>query len=187
MNSGKSTALLQVAHNYEERGMHIWLIKPSIDTKGDDKVVSRLGVDRKVDLRVNSSDSLIDLLPVVMESYPPRPDAIIVDEAQFLTRDHVDDLFVISKEYDIPVLCYGLRTDFQMRGFPGSIRLLELADDIEELKTICRCGKKATLNMRFVNGSPIFDGDQVAIDNGQDNISYESVCGACYIKRKKLY
>lgn len=180
MNCGKTTALLQVAHNYEERGMSIILIKPFIDTKGDNKVVSRLGVDREVDIILPSTDSVFEHMPI------KKPDAIIVDEAQFLDPSQVDELFIMAKELDIPILCYGLRTDFQMRGFPGSSRLLELADDVEELKTICRCGKKATLNMRFINREPVFDGDQVVIDNGENDISYESVCGTCYIKKRQL-
>lgn len=179
MNCGKTTALLQVAHNYEERGMSIILIKPFIDTKGDNKVVSRLGVDREVDIVLPSTDSVFEHMPT------KKPDAIIVDEAQFLDPSQVDELFIMAKELDIPILCYGLRTDFQMRGFPGSSRLLELADDVEELKTVCRCGKKATLNMRFINREPIFDGDQVVIDNGENDISYESVCGTCYIKKRQ--
>lgn len=180
MNCGKTTALLQVAHNYEERGMSIILIKPSIDTKGDNRVVSRLGADREVDIMLPPTDSVFEHMST------KKPNAIIVDEAQFLDPSQVDELFIMTKEFDIPILCYGLRTDFQMKGFPGASRLLELADDVEELKTICRCGKKATLNMRFINGEPVFDGDQVAIDNGENNISYESVCGTCYVKKRQL-
>ena len=190
MNSGKSTALLQVAHNYEERGMKVILIKPSVDTKGDTSVVSRLGVKREVDITLPSSISIFTYLgpfDTDMETInKDKPDAIIVDEAQFLDPGQVDELFYLTKVFNIPVLCYGLRTDFQMRGFPGATRLLELADDIEELKTICRCGKKATLNMRLINDQPIFGGDQVVIDNGENNISYESVCGKCYIKKRSL-
>lgn len=178
MNCGKTTMLLQVAHNYEERGMKIILIKPLIDTKGNNKVVSRLGVNRKVDILLDKNDEIISKIDNL-------PDAIIVDEAQFLEPKQVEELFYISKEYNIPVLCYGLRSDFQTKGFPGAIRLFELADSIEELKTICRCGRKATFNMRFLNGKPIFDGNQVVIDNGKDNITYESVCGNCYIKARK--
>ena len=180
MNAGKTTSLLQVAHNYEERGMHIVLIKPAVDTKGDNKVVSRLGVDRDVDILLPPTDTIVSHMK------PEKPNAIIVDEAQFLTPAQVDELYYMTKTYDIPVLCYGLRTDFQMKGFPGATRLLELADDIEELKTICRCGKKATLNMRLLNGEPIFNGDQVAIDNGENNVSYESVCGECYIRKRTM-
>ncbi len=179
MNCGKSTALLQVAHNYEERGMKVLVIKPNIDTKGDNNIVSRLGVERKVDVLLPSTGRV---LPYVEHDIP---NAILVDEAQFLESSQVDELYCISKEYDIPVLCYGLRTDFLMKGFKGSTRLLEIADDIEEMKTICRCGKKATANMRLKNGIPIFEGDQVAIDDGKDNITYESVCGKCYVKKRK--
>lgn len=180
MNCGKSTALLQVAHNYEERGMQVLVIKPKIDTKGDSKIVSRLGVERKVDVLLSSTDSV---LPYVNTN--DEVSAILVDEAQFLAPKQVDELYCISKEYEIPVLCYGLRTDFLMKGFTGSTRLLEIADDIEEMKTICRCGKKATSNMRLKNGVPIFEGNQVAIDDGKDDITYESVCGKCYIKKRK--
>ncbi len=178
MNAGKTTAILQVANNYEERGMNVLLIKPAVDTKGDNKVVSRLGIDREVDILLSAKDTV---LPHIDSE---KVDAIIVDEAQFLTPKQVDELFYITKTRSIPILCYGLRTDFQMKGFPGASRLLEIADDIEEIKTICRCGKKATLNMRFVGGKPTFSGSQVVIDNGEDNVTYESVCGECYLKKK---
>lgn len=181
MNSGKSTALLQVAHNYEERGMKILLLKPAVDTKGEDRVVSRIGAERTVDLRVAPTDSIIGLLGDKIDWLIYMPQAIIVDEAQFLTPEQVEDLYVITKMNNIPVLCYGLRCDFQMKGFPGATRLLELADDIEELKTICRCGKKATQNLRYVNGEPVFEGEQVCIDDSAE-ISYESLCGDCYLK-----
>ncbi len=176
MNSGKTTVLLQTAHNYEERDMHVIVIKPAIDTKGDNKIVSRLGIEREVDILLPSTDTIISHMK------PERPDAIIVDEAQFLAPKQVDELYYITKEYDIPVLCYGLRCDFQMKGFPGATRLLEIADDITELKTICRCGKKATQNIRLINNKPVFEGQQVAIDQMNDNITYESVCGECYLK-----
>lgn len=179
MNAGKSAALLLVAHNYEEKNMPIILIKPSIDTKGSNKVVSRVGIERKVDILLNPQDLILDKL-----TDKQKPWAIIVDEAQFLTPKQVEELYFITKIYDIPVLCYGLRCDFQMRGFPGSTRLLELADDIGELKTICSCGNKATQNLRLVNGKPIFEGEQVEID-GASNIQYTSVCGKCYLKIKE--
>ena len=133
MNAGKTTAILQVANNYEERGMNVLLIKPAVDTKGDNKVVSRLGIDREVDILLSAKDTV---LPHIDSE---KVDAIIVDEAQFLTPKQVDELFYITKINNIPILCYGLRTDFQMKGFPGASRLLEIADDIEEIKTICRC------------------------------------------------
>lgn len=178
MNSGKTTALLQVAHNYEEKGMKIILIKPKTDTKGLNKVVSRLGVEREVDILLDKDETIMEHMK------PEKPNAIIVDEAQFLAPKQVDELYYITKEYDIPVLCYGLRCDFQMKGFPGSTRLLEIADDIKELKTICKCGQKATQNLRTLNGLAIFEGNQILID-GESDIQYEGVCGKCYIKYKK--
>lgn len=180
MNCGKTTHLLQVAHNYEERGMRVLLIKPAIDTKGEDKVVSRLGVTRQVDIQLPNDSTIMELMQ------PEKPNAILVDEAQFLSQNQVDELYYMTKIYDIPIICYGLRCDFQMQGFPGSTRLLQLADDIEEMKTICSCGKKATQNLRLINNIPVFNGAQVAIDNGENSISYESVCGECYIKKRQL-
>jgi thymidine kinase len=178
MNSGKTAALLQVAHNYEEKGMKVIVIKPSIDTKGEEKVTSRLGIERKVDVLLGPDEGVMEH----MVAY--KPNAIIIDEAQFLTKDQVDELYTMTKVFDVPVLAYGLRCDFQMKGFPGASRLLELADDIEELKTICRCGKKATQNVRLINGMPVFEGNQVAID-GTENTTYDSVCGECYIKLRR--
>ena len=182
MNCGKTTALLQVAHNYEERGMNVLLIKPAIDTKGEDTVVSRLGISRRVDILLKPEDTIIPYLP---DTDIPLG-AIIIDEAQFLTPKQVDELYFITKTINIPVLTYGLRCDFQMKGFPGSTRLLEIADDLEELKTICSCGKKATQNLRLVNDKPVFAGEQVSIDN-QDDVKYIAVCGNCYLKLKGEY
>ena len=180
MNSGKTAALLQVAHNYEEKGMKVVVIKSTIDTKGDNKVTSRLGIEREVDVMLAPNEGIMEHM------VNKKPDAIIVDEAQFLSVDQVDELYAITKTYGVPVLAYGLRCDFQMKGFPGASRLLELADDIEELKTICHCGKKATQNIRLIDGEPTFDGSQVAID-GTANITYDSVCGGCYLKLRRRH
>ena len=177
MNSGKTTALLQVAHNYEEKGMRVLLMKPAIDTKGDNLIVSRLGISRPVDILLTKEDTIIKYLP---DTDIPLG-AIIVDEAQFLTPEQVNELYFITKALNIPILCYGLRCDFQMKGFPGSTRLLEIADSLEELKTICSCGKKATQNLRLVNNKPVFEGEQISIDN-QNEIKYDNVCGDCYLK-----
>ena len=180
MSSGKTAALLQVAHNYERQGMTIVLVKPSVDTKGNEKVVSRLGIEREVDIVLAPNEELLTRMK------PVKPHAIIVDEAQFLTVAQVDELFLISKKYDIPVLCYGLRCDFQMQGFEGSTRLLLVADDIEELKTICPCGSKATQNLRLINNEPVFEGEQIVIDD-HTKVEYEGVCGKCYLRlRRKL-
>ena len=111
---------------------------------------------------------------------------ILADEAQFLKKHHIDELFRVAVILDIPVICYGLRTDFAMNGFEGSERLLLLAHSIEEMKTICNCGRKAILNGRKINGRYVFEGEQVAIDM-VDNVEYQSLCGQCYFKYKEQY
>ena len=197
MNSGKSTGLLQTAYNYEERDQRVLLLKAVVDTKGEDSVVSRLGVSRRVDLLVDTDDDLRALVhrralsgarPVCNEDGVPREaaatlrevlDCVLIDEAQFLTALQVDQLMEIALIDDVPVLAYGIRTDFRTVSFPGSRRLLEIAHSLEELKTICRCGRKAIFNARKVGESFVFDGDQVAIDSG--DITYESLCGKCYL------
>lgn len=179
MNSGKSTALLQVAFNYEERGQNVLIAKPAVDTKGDRNIVSRLGVVRDVDFLILPNDNLREL--VSSFSAKQKVDCLLIDEAQFLTRDQVDQAMEIAVLDNVPVLAYGIRTDFKTNGFPGSIRLLEIAHSLEELKTICRCGKKAMFNARLQNGKFIFDGDQVAIDG--DQVTYESLCPNCYFEK----
>ena len=179
MGSGKSSALLQVAYNYNEKGMYVILMKPQIDTKAENRVSSRIGIEREVDVLIPRDSGIIELIPDTK-----KPNAIIVDESQFLTSDQVDELYFISKIYDIPVLCYGLRCDFQMKGFEGSTRLLEIADDIEEMKTICKCGSKATQNIRLINGEPTFEGEQVVIDD-HTQVEYEGICGKCYLQLRR--
>ena len=186
MNSGKSTSLLQAAYNYEERGQHVLLAKPAIDTKGASQIDSRLGVTREVDFLIGEDDDARALFA----QYSGGRDiaCLLIDEAQFLTPGQVDDLFRIAVEDGIPVLAYGIRNDFLTHAFPGSARLLAIAHSLEELKTICRCGRKAVFNGRVVGGRFVFDGDQVAIDEGADGTAapevttYESLCGACYLE-----
>lgn len=176
MNCGKTTNLLQVAHNYEERGMNVVLLKPAIDTKANSRVSSRIGVEREVDHLIMPDEKLKGYLMLIKD----KVSCVIVDEAQFLSEGQVDELFVFSKMTDIPVICYGLRADFRSELFPGSKKLFELADNIEELYTICRCGKKARFNARIVNGEFTLMGDQVAIDG---DVQYESLCGKCYLRK----
>lgn len=178
MNSGKTTLLLQVAHNYEERGMKVLILKPKIDTKGEDKIVTRIGLERKVDHLIEQDENLTKYLNNVQKDVS----CILVDESQFLTRDQVDELFMFSKLKDIAVICYGLRTDFKTISFPGSLRLFEISDVLEELYTICRCGKRAKFNARIVNGEFTSSGEQVAID-GENKVTYESLCGKCYLEK----
>ena len=186
MNSGKSTALLQAAYNYEERGQAVLLAKPAVDTKGDMAILSRLGVDRKVDFLVtpelNLRKEFQKRSTLHREKTGKRVACLLLDESQFLTRDQVDQALEIAVLDDVPVLAYGIRTDFLTNGFPGSLRLLEIAHSLEELKTICRCGKKAMFNARKINDSFIFDGDQVAIDG--EEVTYESLCPSCYFREK---
>lgn len=182
MNSGKSTHLMQVAYNYEERGMKVILLKPFTDSKGGENLVSRLGVERKVNLVICEEDNVVEKVKKYIE-VNGKVDCILVDEVQFLKEFQIDNLFEIAVVLDIPVICYGLRTDFKMQGFEGSNRLLLLAHSIEEMKTICKCGKKAILNGRKINGQFVFEGAQVAIDH-VDNVEYESLCGHCYFKYK---
>jgi thymidine kinase len=181
MNCGKSTALIQVDYNYRERGMATLIIKPWTDTKGEDRIVSRLSVSRRVDLFARPEDDLFGIIAAHKEAGPL--DCVLVDEAQFLTAAQVDQLFLLSVRADIPVICYGLRTDFKMVGFEGSQRLLLLAHSIEELKTICKCGRKAMVNGRKVGGCFVFEGQQVAID-GEGDVEYESLCPHCYFSLK---
>jgi thymidine kinase len=177
MNSGKSTAVLQVAHNYEERGMRVIIVKPAIDTKANDKISSRIGVERTVDVLLKPAESLVEATGNKLMA----ADCIITDEAQFFTKEQIDELFEIAVHRNIPVICYGIRTDFRRNLFSGSKRLFELAHSLEELKTICRCGKKALFNARKINDKFVFEGSQVAID-GKDKVSYESLCGQCYFE-----
>ncbi|MEL0237826.1 MAG: thymidine kinase [Aquiluna sp.] len=185
MNSGKSTALLQAAFNYEERGQYVLLAKPAIDSKGDRKIVSRLGVTREVDFLVQPSESLRGLFHehrIEFEEKTSQPIAcLLIDEAQFLTEQQVNEALEIAVRDGVPVLAYGIRTDFQTKSFPGSRRLLEIAHSLEELKTICRCGRKAMFNGRLVNGQFTFAGEQVAIDG--DKVTYESLCPKCFLDK----
>lgn len=177
MNSGKSTALMQVAYNYKERGRNPAILKPFTDTKGEG-ISSRVLEGVPADWVVGVEDSISSLL----EAHETPVDCILVDEAQFLTEAQVDELFLITILHNIPVIAYGLRGDFTTRSFPGSKRLMEVAHSLEELKTICRCGRKALFNGRIVNNSFVKEGSQVAIDN-QDDVSYESLCGHCYVQK----
>lgn len=179
MNSGKSTNLLQVAHNYEERGMDVIILKPRIDTKGNNKIVSRIGIDREVDYTYTREDNLLKIINNFIKE-KGEIKCVLVDEAQFSTKEQINQLYKSSKMFGTTVICYGLRTDFKQEGFEGSKRLVEIADNLEELKTICECGKKATHNIRLKDGKPIFDGEQIEIDNGS-TYTYESVCGSCML------
>ena len=146
MNSGKTIDLIRTAHNYEENGYKVLIIKPSIDTKGNDCIETRIGLTRKVDLLLTSNDTVLDKIKGI-----ENIKCIFVDEAQFLTTKQIDELYLITKKYNIPVICYGLRVNFKMESFEGSKRLLEIAEELEELITLCRCGDVARYVGRQVN------------------------------------
>lgn len=181
MNSGKSTALLQVAHNYEERGQRVVLVKPAVDTKGGQHIVSRLGVSRAADIVLNSH---ADLQAAVNDFCldAGRVDCVLIDEAQFLNPDQVDQALAIAVFDGTPVVAYGIRTDFLTRAFPGSQRLLEIAHKLEELKTICRCGDKAIFNARLTESGIACDGAQIMIDASE--AEYEALCARCFLQQR---
>lgn len=179
MGSGKTRDLIRTIYNYKYREMNPVIIKPSIDTKAGQQITSRDGTILDIDYVINDNTNLYELIGGSGKII----DCILVDEAQFLSPHHVDELSDIVDYLNIPVICYGLRADFQTHLFPGSKRLFELADTIEEMKTVCQCNKKATMNTRIINGNFVFEGEQVAID-GEDEITYDSLCRSCYKKEK---
>lgn len=176
MGSSKSAQALITQFNYEELGMSCWLIKPSIDTRdGADIIKSRIGLERSAQVITPEQD--------IIEEYKKigRRDVIIADEAQFFTPEQIDQLREIVDDDDIPVLCFGLRTDFQTHFFPGARRLMELADSITEIKTVCACGRKATVNARLDGaGHIVTEGDQVFLGG---NDSYIAMCHRCWQKK----
>ncbi|MGL4474431.1 MAG: thymidine kinase [Shewanella sp.] len=172
MNAGKSTSLLQSSYNYRERGMHTLVMTASIDNRyGVGKVASRIGIESEA--QVFSGDD--DLVKLIGESHQQQHiHCVLVDESQFLSKEQVRQLAYVVDKLDIPVLCYGLRTDFRGELFVGSQYLLSWADKLVELKTICHCGRKANMVVRLDgNGKALREGEQVAIGG---NESYESVC-----------
>jgi thymidine kinase len=173
MNAGKSTALLQVAHNYEEHGRRVVIFTAEIDDRyGVGFVTSRLGFKRKS----LTFDASIDFMRHLSDA--DNVSCVLVDEAQFLSPDQVRQLHRIAHVTGIPVICYGIRSDFIGEPFPGAVYLLTLSDSIEEIKTICPCGKKATMNARIDDhGNRITAGEQIAI---QGETRYVQLCGECF-------
>ena len=179
MGSSKTAQALITKFNYEERGMKVWLIKPSVDNRdGADIVKSRIGLAEAATV-INPGDDI----KTVFISDHSDVDVIIADECQFFTESHIDSLRAIVDEYGIPVMCFGLRTDFMTKLFPGSMRLFEVADSIAEIKTICDCGSKAIVNARIdSDGRIITEGEQVLIGG---NDSYVAMCHKCWVNRVK--
>ena len=176
MGSSKTAQALITKYNYEENGMHVWLIKPSADVRdGADILKSRIGLEAKVHIIAPATD-VYDLF---VNTQKGNCDAIIVDECQFLTPEQIDQLRYIVNDFNVPVMCFGLRTDFQTKLFPGSMRLMEVADTIQEIKTICDCGAKATVNARIDgDGHIVTEGAQVFLGG---NDAYIAMCHKCYV------
>ena len=176
MGSSKTAQALITRFNYMELGMSVWLIKPSVDTRdGADVIKSRIGLEARAQVITPEQDIIAEYRK------QPRHDVIIADEAQFFTPAQIDQLRQLVDEEDLPVLCFGLRTDFLTHFFPGAQRLMELADSLTEIKTVCACGRKATVNARIdANGRIITQGDQVFLGG---NDSYVAMCHKCWKQR----
>ncbi len=186
MGCGKTMQLLQVAFNYEERGHKVLVMKPKMDTKNGEKLLTRIGPEREVDFCFTKNDNIFDFVSKSCTKSKKKISCILVDEAQFLTSKQVDELMQVVTELDIPVMAYGLRLNFRLTdgGFEGATRLLQIAHDIDEIKTICECGKKATCNARFLNGKFVADGPDVLIDDGHSKIEYRAICPKCFADYK---
>ena len=175
MGSSKTAQALITKYNYEENDLNVWLIKPSADTRDGAAILrSRIGLEATVEVIPPS----MDVYDRFRDSRKDTCNVIIVDECQFMTEDQIDQLRAIVNDFGVPVLCFGLRTDFQARLFPGSRRLMELADCIEEIKTMCDCGAKATVNARINDGYIVTEGAQVVLGG---NDSYIAMCHRCYV------
>ena len=176
MGSSKTAQALITKFNYEELGMSVWLIKPSVDTRdGADMIRSRIGLSARAQIITPEQDIIAEYDAV------GRHDVIIADEAQFFTPAQIDQLRTLVDERELPVLCFGLRTDFLTHFFPGAMRLMELSDSITEIKTVCACGRKATVNARIDgSGRVITEGSQVFLGG---NDSYIAMCHRCWKQR----
>ena len=177
MGSSKTAQALITKYNYEENDMKVWLIKPSADTRdGVSKLRSRIGLEATVEVMTPD----MNIYDRFRETRAGNCTAVIADEAQFFTEKQIDELRAIVDDFNIAVLCFGLRTDFQTRLFPGSRRLMEVADAIQEIKTMCDCGTKATVNARIDGeGHIVTEGAQVVLGG---NDSYIAMCHRCYIR-----
>ena len=175
MGSSKTAPALITKYNYEENDMSVWLLKPSTDTRdGAATVRSRIGLEANAQIAAPDTD----VYALFKDTRADRCNVVIVDECQFMTPEQIDQLRAIVDDFGVPVLCFGLRTDFQTKLFPGSLRLMEVADAIQEIKTICDCGAKATVNARINDGFIVTEGAQVVLGG---NDSYIAMCHRCYV------
>lgn len=175
MGSSKTAQALIAKYNYEENDLRVWLIKPSADTRDGKAILrSRIGLESPVE----TIGPDVDIYETFRKNQEGKCDVIIVDECQFLSETQIDQLRAIVNDCNVPTMCFGLRTDFLTRLFPGSRRLMEIADTIQEIKTICDCGAKATVNARVNNGYIVTEGAQVMLGG---NDSYIAMCHRCYV------
>ena len=176
MGSSKTAQALITKYNYEENDMKVWLIKPSADVRDGVNILrSRIGLAAEVEIITPQTD----VYALFEKTRNGHCDVIIVDECQFMTPEHIDQLRAIVNDFSVPVICFGLRTDFQTKLFPGSMRLMEVADTIQEIKTMCDCGAKATVNARIIDGYIVTEGEQVVLGG---NDAYIAMCHKCYIR-----
>ena len=180
MSSGKTTKLLQTRYNYISQGHRVMIAKPEVDTKGDNKVVSRLGLSEKVDILIKQDSNLYKFFSICKDA-EAQPKVILVDEAQFLSENNVNDLCDIVDILGIDIICYGIKLDSNGNMFEGSANLMAKADVLREEISICKCGRRATENLRYSTKSEhfILDGDTICIDGANDDIEYISMCRRC--------
>lgn len=182
MKGGKTSRIFSKIHDLEEIGQKVLLIKPENDTKGEDKIVNRLNQTRKVDILLPTTSKIVteETINQIYEC-----NHIIVDEAQFLTSEQIEELWTINKTTNIPITCFGLLTNFRGELFPGSKRLIEMADEKLELGTnsLCTCGATAKFNARQVNGKFTMEGEEIEIDGASSNVEYIPLCGTCYYNK----
>ena len=180
MGCGKTMQLLQVAFNYEERGHRVCVIKPATDTRNGTKLLTRIGPERETDF---CFDKKLDLFEKISKEFKDVH-CVLVDEAQFLTKEQVDQLMMVVVKLGIPVISYGLRLNFKREdgGFEGATRLLQQAHEIDEIKTICECGRKAVYNARFIDDKLVADGPDILIDDPKHKtkVEYKAICAHCY-------
>ncbi len=177
MGCGKTMQLLQVAFNYEEKGQKVCVIKPATDTKNGDKLLTRIGPERKTNFTFTKHDNIYNKIKNEYRDVA----CVLCDEAQFMTPKQADQLMKVVCRLNIPAMCYGLRLNFRQQdgGFEGATRLLQIAHKNEELKTICTCGRKATMNTRWLNDKLVVDGPDILID-GTSKIEYRAMCPKCF-------
>lgn len=175
MASGKTIEVIEILYKYNSKNMHAVLAKPKLDTKGNNKIVSRIGMEKETDFTIGKDETFTNYLKQYNDIT-----CLIIDEAQFLTKKQVLELFYLVKKLNLPVICYGLKVDFKGELFEGSKALLELADSLNELVSVCSCGRKARFNARKINGEYVYEGKQVVI--GADE-TYEPMCGNCFVEK----